>query len=48
MATEKAPTQGERIEALEGEVETLKTRLDAIVKALASGDPILTAGALAE
>jgi hypothetical protein len=46
MATDKTPTQGERIETLEGEVEALKADLKRVLDALASGDPTLTAGAL--
>lgn len=46
MATDKTPTQGERIDTLEGEVEKLKKDLAKVVKALASGDPTLTASAL--
>lgn len=46
MATDKTPTQGERIETLEGEVEKLKADLKKIVKALSHGDPTLTATTL--
>lgn len=46
MATDKTPTQGERIDALESEVEKLKADLKKVTKALASGDPTLTASAL--
>jgi hypothetical protein len=44
--TDKTPTQAERIEALEGEVAKLKADLKKVVKALADGDPTLTAVAL--
>ena len=45
MAVDKTPTQGERIEALEGDVAKLTKRLNAIEKALASADPTLIAQA---
>lgn len=45
--TEKPPTQGERIEQLEADVAKLEKLCAKIVKALAEGDPTLTAAALA-
>lgn len=46
--TDKAPTQAERIEALEKDVDKLEKQVGKIVKALADGDPTLTAAALAK
>lgn len=48
MATDKTPTQAERIETLEGDVAKLEKQVAAIVKALASADPSLIAAALAK
>lgn len=48
MATDKTPTQSERIETLEGDVSKLEKQVAAITKALASADPSLIAAALAK
>jgi len=48
MATDKTPTQAERIETLEAEVAKLDKICGKIVKALASADPSLIAAALAK
>jgi hypothetical protein len=49
--SDKQPTQGERIEALEQEVADLKASaadIDKIKQALASGDPTLIAATFAD